>query len=326
MIPRVDVVIPTRGRDHLLPALVVPLLEDPIVNRIIVVDDAHHTGTVSDESALSALSPRVEVICTGGAGPAKAREAGAQASETEVLLFLDDDVMPEPGIAALHSRHHGQSSELLVCGYTPVIPRPGCRLSPEATVYSQTYEMRRRQYETDGDVVLTHLWGGNFSLRRDDALRVGLASESFSRPFHEDRDFGLRCREAGLTAVFDPAIQAGHLYERQWSVVAKESFSRGDSLVLLHQVHSSVLGPFDPHQFEQGMPRPLRMLVRAANGPLTGRIATGVVTALGRLGTATHLRFLQINAVRLLRRTQAARGAHSALLKPTLRAASAVDH
>lgn len=310
---RIDVVIPTRDRDDLLPGLVARLLEDPTVDRIVIVDDATHPALAAETSRIAALSNRIEVIRTGGAGPAKAREAGARATQSEVLLFLDDDVLPDPGLATLHVKHHGQASNLLVCGYTPVVPRPGCHMSAEAAVYARTYEARCQQYRLDAGVVLTHLWGGNFSLRRADALRVGLASRSFERVFHEDRDFGLRCREAGIRAVFDPKIHAGHLYERDWAAVAEESFCRGYSLVCLHEAHSSTLGPFDGRQFEEGLPAPLRMLVRRYATSANGRTAMETVHTLRRLGARLRLWPLQVLAVRLLRRMQADRGAQEAL-------------
>lgn len=312
MAPRIDVVIPTRDREHLLPGLVAPLLEDPTVDRIVIVDDAVYPEPAKSENGIAMLSSRIDVICTGGIGPARAREAGARAAQAKVLLFLDDDVLPNSGLAALHARYHSRSSGLLVCGYTPVVSRPGCRLSAEAAVYARTYEARRRQYELDARIVLTHLWAGNFSLRRADALRVGLASDSFARACHEDRDFGLRCRDAGMYAVFDPKIYAAHLYERTWSVVAEEAFYRGYSLVCLHQAHDSTLGPFDDRQFEEGLPYPLRLLVRGAAGS-GARLAMSMVHALRQLGARLHIWPLQLVAVRLLRRMQAARGAQEAL-------------
>jgi glycosyltransferase involved in cell wall biosynthesis len=308
----VDVVIPTRDRDVLLPGLVAPLLKDPTVGRIIIVDDSSRPMS-GGKHQIKALSNRIDVICTGGVGPAKAREAGARASQADVLLFLDDDVLPDQGLATLHVEHHSRASNLLVCGYTPVAPRPSRRLSAEAAVHAQTYEARCHQYRLDASAVLTHLWGGNFSLRRTDALRIGLASESFEQVFHEDRDFGLRCRGVGVRAVFDPTIHAQHVYEREWAAVAKESYCRGYSLVCLHQVHNSTLGPFDERQFEDGLPWPLRVLVRSYARSSHGRPAMEIIHALRWIGARLDVRSIQVLAVRLLRRMQAARGAREAL-------------
>jgi glycosyltransferase involved in cell wall biosynthesis len=310
---RIDVVIPTRDREHLLARVLGPLLEDPAVRRVILVDDGLRSTV--DVAALGRLArpEAVEVLATGGVGPAKAREAGAERAEAEVLLFLDDDVVPEPGLATRHARRHEQDvAPLLVCGYTPVVPPPGVRLSGEAEVYGRIYDDRCVQYEADGDGVLTHLWGGNFSLRRADALRVGLASERFVHMYHEDRDFGLRCLEAGMTAVFDRALRAGHEYERAWMHVSEESYRRGYGIVLLHDLHRQVIGPFDERQFERGLPRPLAAVVRrsARRDP---RVALGTLHALRTLGARLRLRWVELGAVRMLRRIEAARGALDAL-------------
>jgi glycosyltransferase involved in cell wall biosynthesis len=307
---QIDVVIPTRNREHLLPRVVAPLLQDPVVSRVIIVDDAVER---TEDMAISALSEKVEVISTGGVGPAKARQVGAESARAEVLLFLDDDVVPSSDVASRHARHHERSSELVVCGYTPVVPRPGSRLSPEAAVYGRTYEERCRQYDLDAGVVLTHLWGGNFSLRREDALSVGLASASFTQTWHEDRDFGLRCLTAGLSAVFDREIEAGHEYEREWAVVAEESYRRGYSLVLLHGLHSSIIGPFDERQFERGLPRPLGALVHLSMRPRGNRVALRVTHTLRWMTARLRLWRAQIFSVLMLRRIQGACGARDAL-------------
>jgi glycosyltransferase involved in cell wall biosynthesis len=306
----VDVVIPTRDRGQLLPRMIEPLLADPVVDRVIVVDDA-----AGRDGRVEALTPseRVEVIATGGIGPALARQAGADRARAEIVLFLDDDVVPGPGLAAAHARHHERADRLLVCGYTPVVAPAGQTLSGEAEVYGRIYEERCAHYEADPHVVLSHLWGGNFSLRREHALRIGLASDRFRETSHEDRDFGLRCLEAGLEAIFDRALWAGHEYQRGWRETARESFRRGYSVALLHELHADAIGPFDERQFERTLPRPLAAIVHASARSPAGRLAIGGLYALRWLSARLRLRKLELDSVRLLRRIEAQRGAFKAL-------------
>jgi glycosyltransferase involved in cell wall biosynthesis len=310
---RIDVVIPTRDREQLLPRVVAPLLEDPAVHRIVLVDDADRRGGGALDPAIAAMSDRIEVIATGGVGPALARQAGAEHAQAELLLFLDDDVVPVSDLATRHVAHHALASMLVVCGYTPVVPRPGGRLSGEAEVYGRTYEDRCARYEADANGILTHLWGGNFSLRREDALRVGLASDRFTELCHEDRDFGLRCLEAGMTGVFDRTIRAGHEYERGWPQAGLDSYRRGYSVVLLHDLHRAVIGPFDERQFERNLPRPVALLVHGAARYRAGRVVSAGLHALRWLSARLRLRPLELGSVRLLRRIKAARGARAAL-------------
>lgn len=306
---KVDVVVPTKNRDHRLARVVEPLLEDPGVGRLVVVNDAPG-GTAE---ALRAMLPdQVEIVCTGGVGPAEARQAGAAVCDAEVLLFVDDDVVPEAGLASRHAGYHEAGRRLLVCGYTPIVSTNG-RLSAEASVYGDSYERRCVQYDLDGLNVLTHLWGGNFSLRREDAIAVGLASADFAEPWHEDRDFGLRCLEAGLGAVFDRETRANHEYERAWDEVARESYRRGYSLAVLHHLHGQLIGEFDERHFEQGRSLPLRLSVRLLSRRPWSRPAIAGLTLLRRLGARLRLRGLELKSVRMLRLLQNTAGARDAL-------------
>ena len=299
--------------------MLTPLLEDPAVDRVIVIDDANEGGAPLRLSVAD-LPDRVEVYATGGVGPAGARQAGAERTSADLLLFVDDDVVPDPGLASRHAAHHEQRSKLLVCGYTPVVPTNGGELSAEAHVYGASYEKRCRQYELDRDDVLTHLWGGNFSLRREDAIAVGLSSPEFRESWHEDRDFGLRCREAGLEAVFDRGIRAGHQYERSWIEVRREAYYRGYSLAVLHEVHKDVIGPFDPRYFERGRAWPLRWIVRALSRNGGSTFAARVLYLMRQLGDRLNLPVLQRLAVRTLRLLQSAVGARDAMASRPKRA------
>jgi len=306
---KVDVVIPTRNRSHRLLRVVEPLLEDASVNRLVVVNDAAD-GTVQSLRAL--LPERVEIICAGGVGPAQARQAGAAICDAEVLLFVDDDVVPERRLATRHARYHEHGGRLLVCGYTPIVTTNGA-LSAEASVYGDSYERRCEQYDLAGVNVLTHLWGGNFSLRRSDAVAVGLSSADFTEPWHEDRDFGLRCLEAGLEAIFDRGTRANHEYERAWSEVARESYRRGYSLAVLHHLHQPLIGSIDERCFEQGRSLPLRLAVRLLSRRPWNRPALGGLHLLRWLGGRLGLRGLELKSVRMLRLIQNTAGARDAL-------------
>jgi GT2 family glycosyltransferase len=310
---RIDVVVPTKNRSYRLWRILSPLAEDPVVDRLILVDD-RPGGT---EESLRRLSPKlpdtVEVVSAGGVGPAKARQAGAEVASAEVLLFIDDDVVAKPALASRHADYHERRSKLLVCGYTPIVPVEGDQLSPEAAVYEISYEKRCHQYDLDNRDVLTHLWGGNFSLRREDALAVGLSSPDFDEAWHEDRDFGLRCKRAGLDAVFDRNLCASHEYVRAWRDVERESYHRGYSLAVLHDLHSEVIGPFDERYFERQRALPLRFVVRTFSQKHRNRHAATVLSLIRGLAAGLHLRALQVLSVRTLRLLQNAAGANDAV-------------
>lgn len=87
---------------------------------VLVVDDggASPAGTV-----VEAVDSRFTVIRLAGVGPARARNAGAAASEGDVLLFTDDDTEPAPGwVAAAWSFLEADREALGVEG--PVVTPP----------------------------------------------------------------------------------------------------------------------------------------------------------------------------------------------------------
>ena len=71
-----------------------------------------------------------------------------------------------------------------------------------------------RYTQRDPESAVRELWGGNFSMRRADCLAIGMTNPGFTEHYHADRDFGIRCLEAGLTGMFDRALAATHLHER----------------------------------------------------------------------------------------------------------------
>ena len=152
------------------------------------------------------------------------------------MLFLDDDVVPAPGVVAGHARHHRQSRELVVAGYYPVALKPG---APATTrFFARSYERDMEAVATDPSLGFFRLWGGLLSIRRADLERVPVTTPAFDgRRRHADLEFGLRCHAAGLRFVFDPELRGRHHYERTLEQArddARRSGYGAASVALLH--------------------------------------------------------------------------------------------
>ena len=82
---------------------------------VVVVSDGSTDGTVEMVSSMT-TSYRLRVIEQENAGPAAARNLGVASTSAPLILFIDDDVVPEPGCIAAHVSHHERTSDLVVIG------------------------------------------------------------------------------------------------------------------------------------------------------------------------------------------------------------------
>lgn len=94
MTPELSIIVPTRDRPELLSRCLDALLTQ-VTRREYEVVVANDGGHLKQMRQLE--DPRVVVLTTGGSGPARARNQGVQVARGELLLFTDDDTVPEQG-------------------------------------------------------------------------------------------------------------------------------------------------------------------------------------------------------------------------------------
>lgn len=103
--PRVSVIIPAyNAKDRILPCIRALFLQKTeIPFEIIVVDDGSADATkalvemVKDALHSIQRTPDIRVLRQENAGPGAARNLGAENARGDILLFTDDDCIPEPG-------------------------------------------------------------------------------------------------------------------------------------------------------------------------------------------------------------------------------------
>lgn len=154
-------------------------------------------------------------------------------------------------------------------------------------LYAAAYLGHVERIGEPGRDVLVPLWGGNLSLRREDCLRVGLASPFFRANFHQDRDLGYRLADAGLIGRYDPALAAEHHHLRSDEQFLADAARQGEGYVALHRAHPHRLGRFRLWSVASDLPAVTRLTVAACGAtPLAWPVARGLM-ALGRRWEAT---------------------------------------
>jgi glycosyltransferase involved in cell wall biosynthesis len=213
--PRLSVVIPTHNRLGLLGRVLYGLAaQDYPSNRfeVIVVVDGATDGTA--EWLASYRPPyALRVIEQAQGGPARARNAGIEASQGKAVLFLDDDVVPTPRLVGAHARVYEADDRAVVIGR--VLPctaggdhRPGWEHWEDAMAARDYQRLASGQYQPSG--ALFYTW--NVSVSRACLDQVGGYDPTLA--FQEDVDLGFRLQAAGAHFYFGAAAAGYHCGHR----------------------------------------------------------------------------------------------------------------
>jgi GT2 family glycosyltransferase len=298
----VSVVVPTFERRERLPRVLEPLRADPGPDEIVVVVSAPD-GSLEVVEAIAREDPRfAPVFVEEDSGLVLARVAGAERARGDVVLFLDDDVIPSFGLARGHAARHAGRPRAVVLGYMPILLPPRRRPGEYATyAYAYAYERRTREWERDPAQTLRAFWAGNHSLRRADFLAVTAGIDD-PIVYHEDLDFGLRCLEAGLEGVFDRSLMARHEHRHGPAAFERDAARSGTGLWRIHARDPERMPAPTPERLEAGLPAPARALLAAARRPGWEPAVVGALRGLVRLAGRCHAYRVEDLAAEMLRR------------------------
>ena len=111
----VDVVVPARDEEYRLPVLLKALMHQSyLAQRVIVVDDGSTDATAAVGAAAGASVVSTGPMPEGSTGRARAWWRGADASTADLLVFVDADTEPGPGLLRQVSAEHARLGGLLI--------------------------------------------------------------------------------------------------------------------------------------------------------------------------------------------------------------------
>jgi GT2 family glycosyltransferase len=170
------------------------------------------------------------VVSQSGAGPAAARNLGAQVARGELLAFTDADCLPEPDwLAAL----------LAALDDPRVAGARGCYHSRQPELVARFVQQEyRSKYDALApgqpiDFVDTY----SCAYRRDVFLAAGGFDGGFPAPSVEDQEFSFRLAEAGHRLVFAPGAVVAHWHDRTLGEFLRRKFWIGHWKVRLLRRH-----------------------------------------------------------------------------------------
>ena len=179
---------------------------------VVIVDDGSRTPLAPP--AGSPLKVRVVHQEDRGFGLARARNTGARAANSEILVFLDCDMMPEAGWLAEHARWHHAACDALTLGFRAHVEVDGIDAAAvrdrsgslaelladrptERPEWIEFHMTRTRDLTSDDDDSFRMVTGGNLGVSRSFFELVGGYDETFTQWGGEDTEFGYRAYTMG---------------------------------------------------------------------------------------------------------------------------------
>lgn len=235
----ISVVIPTRNRaSHLSRPLQALTRQNFPRERfeVLVVDNASTDNTREVASEFERTFPHFRLLSEAQAGAARARNCGIRESVGEIVLFMDDDVVPAPRLLEEHWLAHQRHPESAILGRV-TFPWKGTE-SPFRWVLTHRPEyLQSFRFDDPENVPFNHFYSCNVSLRRRAFARVGLFDDEFRAYGFEDTEFGYRLVRSGVRIVFNPRAEGLHDFQRNFVQFAENRFEAGQSFYRLLQEH-----------------------------------------------------------------------------------------
>lgn len=212
--PALTIAIPTLGRADVL-SRVLARLEgqrvDPDSFEVVVVSDALDPEPSATARALSGRRFGARHLRAKRPGASAARNLGWREAESPLVLFLDDDVLPEPQLVGEHLAWHGRhpGDEVAVLGHVRWASE--VKVTPFMRWLEQGIQFDYRSIE-GVEAGWGRFYTANVSAKRALVERAGgFDEEEF--PFHyEDLDLARRMHDFGLRVLYNRRAVGEHLH------------------------------------------------------------------------------------------------------------------
>ena len=233
--PLASVVIPTYGRrDSLIRVLRALGQQEGIAAgtfEAIVICDGDTDGSAAACHGVSPELPfTLRVLEQANKGPASARNRGVEEAKAHLIVFLDDDVVPDPSWLATHLAAHVGRDDLVAIG--PLLPPPDFRLNAWGAWEERTL---CRQYDqiTAGMWTPTYrqFYTGNASVLRRHILQAGGFNAAYRRA--EDVELALRLADSGLQFALLPEARGWHYVWRSFDAWQRMAAAYGEADVMM---------------------------------------------------------------------------------------------
>lgn len=214
MTPAISIVIPTFDRGDVLLDTIRALfaLRDRADEMLIVDQTPQPPASVAGQLRDWNKAGAIRWLRLDRPSIPHAMNVGLQSAASEVVLFLDDDIVPGPRLVAAHrAAQAADKSAWAIVGQV---------LQPGEEPQERNGYMQRTGLKADLDfpfwstetATIANVMAGNLSVRREQVLDLGGFDENFSgAAYRFETEFCRRMLAAGGAVRFEPAASLRHL-------------------------------------------------------------------------------------------------------------------
>ena len=213
LVTPLSVVIPTYGRNEVLVNTISALLAQPQrAAEILVIDQsAEHDEATQKQLERWNFAGEIRWIFQQPPSIPKAMNAGLLHARSELVLFLDDDIVPSDNLVGAHTSTHKENDVWAVVGQ---VLQPGQEPTSATSFPCSTGIDRDLQWPFNSATrrEIVNCMAGNLSVRRAQVLAAGGFDENFvGVAYRFETEFARRIERQGGRILFEPTASIRHL-------------------------------------------------------------------------------------------------------------------
>ncbi len=277
---RASVVITTYNRkDILILTLDALAAQDCDDFEVVLVNDGSTDGTPETVELWRRAHPgafHLESLRQENAGQGMARNAALRLARNEIVIFIGDDIVPEPDFVRQHLKRHASVPDTRAfVGHTDWYRGRMKVTSSLVHVNNEGYQFGYRHMREGGDVPYTCFYTSNISIPRR-LLEEDRFDPAFTNYGWEDIELGYRLSLRGLRIVYASSARAKHLHPATLAGFCRRQRDVGRRIHRLFAMHPAMAA-------DEAMPR-LENRGRPTLRSILATLAIPAVDALDQAG------------------------------------------
>ena len=207
---------------------------------VVVLLDGSSDG--SGEMVRSLDVPyRLRLVEQPNSGLAVSRNRGAREAQEAIVVFLDDDIVPTPDLAAEHAAAHARArAPHFALGYFPPVRAHDDLWALFIVAWWEDHF--RRKAQPNHQWTFVDFVDGNSSFPRSLLFSNGGFDESFKGSRCHDWELGVRLLRDGVPMAFYASAKGAHHLDTSFSTALRNRREQGRNDVLLASKHPHIRG------------------------------------------------------------------------------------